>query len=129
MADGISNYFAGKILDWLEGSAFPSAPTNVYVALFDGDPSDTGVEITTSVRAAGRLAVGFVDHSTVTRRIINAALINFGASANSVSIGGFALFDAASSGNMLAHKELTTPVSVSSGSTVTYAAGAISFDI
>jgi hypothetical protein len=38
--------------NWIKGTDAPSAPTNLYVSLHDGDPSLTGAnEITTDVAA------------------------------------------------------------------------------
>jgi hypothetical protein len=37
----------------------PSAPATCYVALFNGSPKTTGTEVTTTIRAAGRVAIAY----------------------------------------------------------------------
>lgn len=104
MASELSNYLADAILNWFDGDAMPSAPTDVYVALFDGDPTAAGsggTEVTTTIRVAGRLAVTW--GAVASREVANSADIDFGTAAGAADVTHAAIFDAASSGNMLCY--------------------------
>jgi hypothetical protein len=37
-----SNYMEDAITAWINGTTFPSAPTNTYVQLYSQDPTDAG---------------------------------------------------------------------------------------
>ncbi|WP_416355576.1 hypothetical protein ACLNGM_15160 [Aureimonas phyllosphaerae] len=103
-----SNYLEAAICNWLRGTAMPSAPAALYVALFNGDPTDTGTggtEVTATIRAAGRVAGAFGAPNDGV--IKNSAVVNYGAAAASATVSHFALFDAASGGNLLMYGALT----------------------
>ena len=53
MASDLSPYFGNKILRWINNNAMPTAPTALYIALFNGNPKTSGTEIGGSVKAAG----------------------------------------------------------------------------
>lgn len=113
MASELSNYLANEILDWLKGTDMPAAPTSVYVALFNGDPTAAGTggtEVTATIRPAGRVAVTF--GAIAARQITNSADVDFGTADASANVTHAALFDAASAGNMLAFSPLDTPRSI-----------------
>lgn len=125
MASDLSTYLGNKVVRWMAGQAFPSAPATVYVALFDGDPKGAGSEVTTTVRAAGRVAVDFeappaagTDNSITTDGVSD-----FGDSDGAADISHLAIFDASSSGNLLVSKALASPVSVEAGEGVKVNAG------
>lgn len=103
MASELSNYLANNILGWLKNTVvFPAEPSAVYVALFNGDPTATGTggtEVTTTIRPAGRVAVSIGAISS--REVSNDADVDFGAAAGAATVTHAAVFDAASSGNML----------------------------
>jgi hypothetical protein len=101
---GKSNYLENLILNWIKGSAFASAPSGVYVGLFNGDPTDAG---------SGGTEVTTTD-------------VDFGNAAGDATISHFALFDAASAGNMLYSGPLTGGTqSVSSGTGVKFNSGSL----
>jgi hypothetical protein len=128
---GKSNYLENLILNWIKGSAFASAPSGVYVGLFNGDPTDAGsggTEVTTTVRVAGRVAVTFGSITTATgaNSMPSNADVDFGNAAGDATISHFALFDAASAGNMLYSGPLTGGTqSVSSGTGVKFNSGSL----
>lgn len=106
---GNSNYLAGKVLAWAIGTTMPAAPTAVYVALFNGDPTDAGTggtEVTTTVRTAGRVAAAFGAVSG--KSMANSAAVNFGNAAAGTTVTHFAIFDAQTAGNMLGSNALTS---------------------
>lgn len=126
---GFSNYLESMILNWLKGTAFGTAPSAVYVGLFSNDPTDagSGTEVTTTIRAAGRVAVTFgtVGDGTMS----NSAAVDFGAAAGAATVSHFAIFDAVSAGNILASGSLAASQTVSAGTEVTFASGAITVTV
>lgn len=127
MASELSNYLANAILNYLDGDAMPTAPTDVYVALFNGDPTASGsggTEVTTTIRVAGRLAVTW--SAVASRACSNSADIDFGTAAGGATVTHAALFDAASAGNMLAWSPLDTTRVVVAGDPVVIPTGDLS---
>lgn len=126
---GNSNYLANAVLAWVKGTAMPTAPTTVYVALFNGDPTDAGTggtEVTTTIRAAGRVAVTY--GTIASKSMSNSAIVNFGNSAGATTITHFGIFDAASAGNMLGSNSLSSGSgAVSAGAAVSFAIGALTW--
>lgn len=122
-----SNYLENEILDHLFGKATYASPT-IYVGLSTSDPGDDGAGLAEpSGGSYARVATAATDWNTASSGSLdNATAIEFAeASASWGTITHFALFDAASSGNMLAHGSLTTSKTVSSGDTASFAAGAL----
>ncbi len=127
---GNSTYLAQAVLNWTRGTAMPTAPAALYVALFNGDPTDAGTggtEVTTSVRTAGRVAATFGAPSG--KSMANSAAVSFGNAANAVgSVTHFAVFDAASGGNMLGSNSLGSGAgAISAGAAVSFATGALTW--
>lgn len=132
MASDLSTYLGNKIIRWLAGNAMPTAPSSIYLALFNGDPKGAGSEITTSVRSAGRVAVSVAEPAAGSDNdMVTDADVDFGASENgSLSLSHVGIYDAASSGNLLATKQLTGgPFAISAGTLVNFVAGDITFTI
>lgn len=128
---GLSTYTQNAILNWLKGTAMPAAPAAVYVGLFNGDPTDSGsagVEVTTAVRAAGRLAVPF-GAITSNTSVANSAEILFGASATATNVTHLALFSAASGGTLLGSGSVAAPGPVPLGAEVKFPVGALTFSV
>lgn len=118
----LSNYAEIKLLDHVLGTAF-SQPS-MYIALSTTDPLEDGSGI--SEPSGGAYArKAFSDWSQATARSIeNLSTIQFEeATANWGELTHFAIFDAATSGNMLAHGEFTTPRTITSGKTARFLAG------
>lgn len=132
MASDLSKYLGNKIARWIAGNAMPTAPTNVYIALFNGDPKSSGTEVTADIRAAGRIAIDWAALlSNDTDNVLTSdADADFGPSDGDVTVTHAAVFDAASSGNLLASKALTgSPISVVTGQNVKFSSGDLSFTI
>lgn len=132
MASDLSKYLGNKIARWLAGNAMPTEPSDVFVALFDGDPKASGTEVTTDVNSSGRIAISWAAlASNDTDNVLTSdADADFGASEGACSISHIAVFDASSSGNLLASKAKTGgPVSVAIGQNVSFPAGDLSFEI
>lgn len=130
MSSDLTTYFGNKIARWVGGNAMPTAPTSLKIGLYNGNPKTSGVEVTDTIRAAGRVTAAFTVPAVGTdNTLVNSAEVDFGDSDGDVaSLTHAALFDQA--GNMLASKALTGgPFSVTSGSPVKYAVGNLSFAI
>lgn len=125
---GFSTYLQDKVLNWIKGTAFGTAPTSVYVALFSADPTDAGTltnEVTTTIRAAGRVAASFgAVSSGSTSSIVNSADVDFGTAAGGATVTHFGVFDAASAGNMLGSGTISGGT-ISTGNAVKFASGAL----
>ena len=84
----------------------PSAPSTVYAGLYTAlTASNTGTEVTSSIRLAGRVAVSFgsVTDEGTAKLLTNDAIVNFGASDSSVTgVYILGLLDATTSGNLIA---------------------------
>jgi len=123
---GMSTYLENMALNWFRGAAFAAPPT-VYVALFDGDPTDAGTggtENTVKVRAAGRPVATFA--APALQSIANSAVVDYGNAAQATQFSHFALYDAAAGGNMLASAALAGGAqAVTVGTAVRFAVGAL----
>lgn len=132
MASDLSKYLGNKLVRWLAGQAMPTAPTNLYVALFNGDPKASGTEVTTTVRSAGRVAVTWtVPASNDTdNALLSSAAVDFGASEGDTDITHSALFDSSVGGKRIASKVLPGgTVSVVTGQPVSFGAGDVSVTV
>lgn len=132
MASDLSKYFGNKLCRYLAGSAMPTAPTTIYTALFNGDPKASGTEVTTTVLAAGRLAMPVTaPASNATDNVLTStADVDYGDSDGATSISHVAIFDAASGGNLLASKAVPGgTLTVASGTGVKFLAGDLTFTL
>jgi hypothetical protein len=131
LALGKSNYLEDKLLNWLKGTAFGTAPTAIYVALSNGDPTDAdsgGTDVTTTLRTAGRVSATFgtILTTTTANTMCNSGTVDFGAAAAGATITHFKLYDAATAGNMLYSNALTGgSQAVSAGTNVSFTAGSL----
>ena len=98
------------------------------MGLSTADPGDDGSGLAEpSGGAYARVATAASDWNTASGGSLdNASAIEFSeATASWGTITHFALFDAATAGNMLAHGSLTASKTISSGDTASFAAGAL----
>lgn len=128
---GSSTYWQDKKLNFIKGTGAGQAPVAVYIGLFNGDPTDAGsggTEVTTTIRAAGRVAVTFGSISTAsgTSSISNNADVDYGSAAAGATMTHFGLFDAVSAGNLFYSAALTGGTqSVSTGTNVKFSTGSL----
>jgi hypothetical protein len=128
---GFSTYLETAILNWVRGSAFPTAPSAVYVALFTVAPADAGTGGTeVSGNGYARTAVTFATPvsatpSSGTKTLSNATATFPAATASWGTVVAFAFYDASSGGNMLASGTLTTSLAVATGNQVNFSAGSL----
>ncbi len=126
-----SDYLEAKVLDHVFGKTAYTMPT-VYVGLSTADPLDTAAGLAEPTGGAyARVATSAATWNAATQgapsSINNAAAITFpAATASWGTVTHFALFDAATAGNMLASGALTTAKAVGSGDTVKFDIGQLS---
>ncbi len=127
---GFSDYLEVEIADWLNGTQMPTPPTDLYVGLFNGDPTDSGsggTEVTTTIRAAGRVTCTYSRSGGV---LTNTSAADFGTADAGATVDYFAIFDAASSGNMLMHAAVSSGGgAITTGQAVSFAIGALTLTV
>jgi hypothetical protein len=126
MASDLSKYLGNKLCLWLAGVDMPTAPVAIYAALFNGDPKAAGTEVTTTIRAAGRVAVDWdtIADDGTDNAITNATATDFGNADAGATVSHVALYDAASAGNLIASKTVVGgPLTVVAGAAVKFLAG------
>ena len=125
-----SDYLENKVVDLiLGGNAFVS-PATIYVALYTAAPNDAGGG--TEVSGYGYARKDVANNSTnwpnaVNGMKANGAIIEFAAASggNWGTVTHFALFDAASAGNMLYYGALTSSKTINDGDQARFAVGTL----
>ena len=120
-----ADYWENEILDHLFGKGSYTPPT-IYVGLSTADPTDDASGLAEpSGNSYARVATAGADWNVASGgAIANVNDITFPEATGSWgTITHFAILDAASAGNMLAHGALNVSKSISSGDTAKFAAG------
>jgi len=120
-----ADYWENEILDHLFGKGSYTPPT-IYVGLSTADPVDDASGLAEpSGNSYARIAMAGADWNVASGGMLdNANDITFPeASGSWGTLTHFALFDAASGGNMLAHGSLSVSKSIGSGDTAKFATG------
>jgi|TARA_B100001939_G_C16891407_1_gene595584 hypothetical protein len=113
---GFSDYLEDKVLDHVFGGSAYTAPSTLYVALYTVAPSDTGGGTEVSGGAYARQTATFSVSGTNPTTASNTAAIEYPtATADYGTVVAVGVFDASSSGNLLAYANLSTSKVVSSG--------------
>ncbi|HCO92985.1 MAG TPA: hypothetical protein DIU00_03390 [Phycisphaerales bacterium] len=122
---GFSDYWENKILDHIFGKGSYTPPV-IYVALSTADPTDDGSGFAEpSGNAYARVQTSASDWNAASGGSLdNAGDITFGQATGSWgTITHFALFDAVTGGNMLAHGALSQPKAIGGSDTAKFEAG------
>lgn len=117
-----SNYLESKIANWLKGTAFGTAPSIVYVALFNGSPTDTGsggTELTVVSRVAITLSPASAGATA------NSAQVDFGTASGTATANFFGIFDANTSGNLLMYGAVSPSKTINASDPVTIEIGGL----
>jgi len=124
---GFSDYLENKVVGHVFGGSAYTAPSTLYVALYTSAPSDTGGGTEVSGGAYARQTAAFtVTNDTAS----NTSAIEYPtATANYGTVVAVGIFDASSSGNLLAYGNLTTSKTVSTGDVFRFNAGAIDITV
>jgi hypothetical protein len=127
-----SNYLEDQITGWIAGTTFATAPTETFVQLYNGDPTDTGSSGTalysrvSVASGAGSWTRGTGGNGTIT----NASAFTITSSATATaSATHVAVWDASASGNLLFFGELTTAKTIASGDEVKFNASALTLTV
>jgi hypothetical protein len=112
-----SDYTENLVLTYLFTTGSATRPTAWYVGLFTAAPSDTGGGTEVSGNAYARVVTGTISGSGTATTFSNAAAIEFAAASggNWGTIGWAGIFDASTSGNLLAWAPLTTSRVINDG--------------
>lgn len=124
-----SNYLENEILDHVLRGETYTAPSTVYSALFTVIPSDStgGTEVTQASSGYTRVATTFTTAgATATGQSVNETSVAFATIAGgaTVTIVGWGLMDAASTGNLL-YWATVTSTALEVGDQATFPAGNI----
>jgi len=122
---GFSDYWENKILDHIFGKGSYTPPT-IYVGLSTADPTDDGSGLAEpSDNGYARVQTSACDWNAASNGSLdNAGDITFAqASGSWGTITHFALFDAATAGNMLAHGTLCQSKAIGESDTARFEAG------
>ena len=118
-----SDYLDTEILDHVFGGNAYTAPGTMYLALFTAAPGEAGggTEVSTSGTAYARQSVAFtVSGNTAS----NSAAVEFPtATASYGTVSHVGVFDASTSGNLMAYAALTTSKAIDSGDVFRVPAG------
>jgi len=126
-----SNYWENEILDHIFGKGTYPPPT-VYAGLSTADPSEDGSSLSEPAgNGYARVQTSPSDWSLAgSGQLDNTTVIAFDAATGDWgTITHFALFDAASAGNMLAYGALTQAKSIASGDTARFTAGELNISL
>lgn len=131
---GKSAYLEDKGLNWMKGTAFGTAPTTVYVALFTTNPTaDDGtgaVEVSGGAYARASITTSSgwsaISGSGVSpHQISNAGVVTFATpTANWGTVIGIGIYDALTAGNLLYWNSITSQV-INTGVIASFAVGAL----
>ena len=126
MATGtaFTNFLENELLDHVFRDSAYTAPSAVYTALFTAAPGEAGggTEVSGGSYAREETTFGAASGGETT----NSAEVDFGtASANWGTISHVAIFDASSSGNMLAYGALASNKTVNNADSFSFAVGTL----
>lgn len=120
----MSDYLELKYLDHFTGTASTSSPSAVYLALATASFNDDASGTELSGNNYSRKAITFSSASSGS--ITNNAAVEFDAATGSQgTITHFAIFDAASSGNMLFHGAFASGKAIATGDILKVAASSL----
>jgi len=123
---GFTNFSEDLVLDWLLTNGSATRPTAWYVALYTVAPGETGGGTEVSGGSYARTAVTFTVSGTAPTTASNSAAVEFPTATGSWgTVVAAGIFDASTSGNLLAFANLTTSKTVDSGDVLRFNTGEI----
>lgn len=123
---GLTNYAEDLVLDWLFTNASATRPTSWYVGLYTVAPGEGGGGTEVSGGSYARTAATFTVSGTAPTTASNSAAVEFPeASASWGTIVAAGIFDASTSGNLIAFASLTTSKSIDTGDVLRFNTGAL----
>ena len=119
-----SDYLEDKLLKHTFANTAFTPPGTVYLGLFTAAPSDTGGGTEVSGGSYARISCAFSVSGTNPTTATNSSAAEFATATGTWgSVGWVGVFDASSSGNLLAWAALTASKTVSSGDVFRFDAG------
>lgn len=116
MAGSFSDYLEDKVLKHVFTNTSYTSPSTVYVGLFTVAPSDSGGGTEVSGGSYARQAITFTVSGSSPTQAVNSGAVEFPtATADWGTIVAAAVFDAPTSGNMLAWADLTSNKNITTG--------------
>jgi len=116
MAGSFSDYLETKLLDHTFRNTSFTSPSGVYLALFTSAPTDAGGGTELSGNAYVRQSITMATSGTSPTLCTNSSAVEFPtATASWGTLVAVGIFDASSSGNMLAWADLASNRTVGSG--------------
>jgi hypothetical protein len=122
---GFSDYLEDKVLDHVFGGTAYTAPGTLYVGLYTAAPTDAGggTEVSGGSYARKSMPAMTVSGTSPTEATNGAAVEFITATGSWGTVTHVGVFDASSSGNLLAWAALTASKTVSSGDVFRFDAG------
>lgn len=126
----LSNYSENKILDHLFKNTSYTSP-NAYIGYFTDTITDDSVPTEVSGNAYARVRIDTLMGSAASGSIANTSAVTFPAASGGDhgTVIAIAIYDASTSGNMLAYGSLTTPKTISDGDQLNIAIGNLTISI
>ena len=127
---GFTNYTENLVLNWVFTSNSATRPTSWYVALYTVAPGESGGGTECSGTSYARQSATFTVTGTAPTTASNSAAIEFptaGGSWGTIVAAG--IFDASSSGNLLAFADLTTSKTIDTGDVLRFNTGALTITL
>jgi len=123
----LSNYAENKFVEHILGTAY-TAPSTVYLALFESDPTDAGSGTEASYTSYARKVITFGAASS--RRVTQSGDVSFDqCTGGSNDVTHWGVYDALTSGNLLAHGALNATKNIVNGSTPSVASAEVYVEI
>jgi len=108
-----SNFLETEILDHVFGAAAYTAPTTLYLALFTATPGETGGGTEVSGNGYVRKAVAFTTSGNTTS---NTSAVEYPTATGSFgTVTSVGVFDASTSGNLMAFAALSSSKTIETG--------------
>lgn len=127
---GFTNYTENLVLNWVFTTNSATRPTAWYVALYTVAPGESGGGTECSGTSYARQSAAFTVTGTAPTTASNSAAIEFptaGGSWGTIVAAG--IFDASSSGNLLAFADLTTSKAIDTGDVLRFNTGALTITL
>lgn len=137
VTSGLGAYLEDALLNWFRGTAFPACPATGYLALFTTAPINATDGAAVEVSGTSYVRKAVTINGTNFAAPSGAAPATSVLGANQVfatpggswgTVVGWALYDASTSGNMLAYGSFTG-VAVGSGDTVEFLSGNLTLSV
>jgi len=124
MAGSFTNHTEDLVLKWLLTTGTATRPTEWHVGLFTAAPGETGGGTEISGNAYARKAATFTVSGSNPTEATNASAVEFDTATGSWgTITHVAVFDAATSGNMIAYADLAVSKTIGEGDVFRIPAG------